>query len=270
MGGFFCGICRNERVTQHDAPCAACTAQVIEGPLADAYRHWVKLGEQWRRCCGGLSYDSRLAASADAREHGHLFFHGRHFEGTHEGLWVEYGASFYADHARTYYNRDFDHSCDSEEYGGRIPYADPDFWSKLEAQLDEAPKAAFEAGLMSCEECGHHFVDEPCCVRCPDCKEPMDRYGTCDCKADESHGFRTTDGTTWTRPDCRAYVERTDANERGHDDARPYRVAWLSGEPTGEGDVYERFRTLRNAVERAAGLDTQVTTQPTTTDKETR
>lgn len=64
----------------------------------------------------------------------------------------------------------------------------------------------------------------------------------------EKHGFRTTDGTTWTREGCRAYIQRTDENERGHDNARPYRVAWLSGEPTGENDTYEKFRTLRNAV----------------------
>lgn len=61
-------------------------------------------------------------------------------------------------------------------------------------------------------------------------------------------GFITTDGTTWTRPGCRCYVEKTDATDRSHSDARPYRVAWLSGEPTGEMDTYERFRTFRNAV----------------------
>lgn len=68
------------------------------------------------------------------------------------------------------------------------------------------------------------------------------------------NGFSTTDGTTWTRPDCRAYVERTDANERGHDDARPYRVAWLSGEATGEGNTYERYFSLRHATARALSV----------------
>ena len=65
------------------------------------------------------------------------------------------------------------------------------------------------------------------------------------------YGFTTTDGTTWTRATCEVYVVRTDARERGHDDARPYRVAYLSGEPTGEMDTYERFRLLRNALSRA-------------------
>lgn len=63
------------------------------------------------------------------------------------------------------------------------------------------------------------------------------------------HGFITTDGTTWTREGCTVYVQRTDARDRGHDDARPYVLAYRTdGEPTGELDTYERCRTLRNAL----------------------
>jgi hypothetical protein len=69
--------------------------------------------------------------------------------------------------------------------------------------------------------------------------------------ATKRYGFTTTDGTTWAREGCAVYVEKTDANERGHDDALPYRLAHRSGEPTGEGDTYERFRLLRNALSRA-------------------
>lgn len=124
------------------------------------------MGERQRKCCGKLNYPFGRDEAPDARERGHLFFHGKYMEGTHEDTHVEYGVSFYSDHARTYYLRDFDSYCDSEEYGEEIPYLDPEFWQKLEAQLDRAPEAAYNADLCSCEACGYHFIagNGPCCA----------------------------------------------------------------------------------------------------------
>lgn len=58
--------------------------------------------------------------------------------------------------------------------------------------------------------------------------------------------FSTTDNEFWSAPGVHAYVHRD-----GDDDVRPYRVAFNDGSPTGDLDVYERFRTLDAALDAA-------------------
>jgi len=170
----YCKICGNEKVPEYGDVCEPCQKYVVNGWLAEAHRRWEECNERHGRCCGNLSYVFGRDRDPAERERGYLFFHGKHWQGSHKGVCVEYGASFYDDHARTYYLRDFDSTCDSEEYGEKILYLDPNFWEKLDAQLDKAPEAAWNAGLNSCDVCGYHYFDEPCCPMGADVNENDD------------------------------------------------------------------------------------------------
>lgn len=172
MSTFYCPICRNARVARHGHHCPNCVEYVVEGKLAEAFDRWVHLGNHADTCCRGLQYRFGSDIEPSAREEGHLYFHGLGWDGTHEGTWVEYGVAFYADHARTYFIRDLGDVSDSEEYGDRLDYADPDFWQKLNVQLDGAPKAAYDAGLLTCNLCGYnHYLKCRCTEIFGDAKE---------------------------------------------------------------------------------------------------
>lgn len=149
MPNEFCKLCGNRNGSATDT-CDECRALTVNGWLAEAFRRWTEQGERTSKCCGRMSSDKT-----------HIYFHGKHWECSTETVTVEMGVSFYHDQARTYYIRDFDHYCDSEEYGEPIAYLDPAFWEKLDAQLDRAAEAADAADLMSCEECGYHYCGEP-------------------------------------------------------------------------------------------------------------
>jgi len=118
--------------------------------LTEARKRWRECAERYRKCCG--SEES-------------LYFHGKYWEGSHEGTWVEYGVRLASEAAHTYYIRDFDSYCDSEDYGDPVPYAAEDFWDRLDKQLDDAPRAAWAGDLCSCDVCGYHYVagNGPCC-----------------------------------------------------------------------------------------------------------
>jgi hypothetical protein len=159
----YCKLCGNEKVEKYGDVGPLCEKYVVNGRLAEARRRWVECADRNTRCCGHLNYRFGRDQDPAERERGHLSFHGKHWQGTHKTVYVEYGAAFYDDHARTYYVRDFDSTADSEYYGESIPYLDPNFWEKLEERLDKAPEAAWNAGLNSCDACGYHYFDEPCC-----------------------------------------------------------------------------------------------------------
>lgn len=149
MENEFCKLCRNRNDTSTDV-CAECRG-LVEGWLAEAYRRWIEQADRaGRPCCGRMSSDKT-----------HIYFHGKGWECETDAVGVEMGVSFYHDQARTYYIRDFDSYCDSEEYGKPISYLDPEFWEKLDAQLDRAAEAADATDLESCDECGYHFIGEP-------------------------------------------------------------------------------------------------------------
>ena len=160
----YCNLCGNETTPDRDGIGAECRP-LIHGDLKEAWAHYMKCAEENRVCCSRVN-----------SERTGIYMHGRYWEGSYpltkkgtprrRGLFVcvEFGVTFYADCAATYYLRDFDHYCDSEEYGDAIPYADPDFWSKLNAQLDKAPEAAWHSDLLSCGKCGYHRGEEHCCV----------------------------------------------------------------------------------------------------------
>jgi hypothetical protein len=111
----YCQFCGNIHVTKKtwDKPCAACR-KILEGPLKVAYSKYKKFEAEHSRCCGGMS----------STDKDHLYFHGKHFEGCYPAhdkadapqVCVEFGVKFYKDGAATYYLRDFDSYCDSEEY----------------------------------------------------------------------------------------------------------------------------------------------------------
>lgn len=138
---------------------------MLRGPMKEAYKRWLRMGEENRMCCGRLSADIAFdrTETQPVTLGTNLAFHGKYFEASHLDTSVEYGVSFHPDCASTYYLRDFNHYCDSEDYGELISYEDPDFWAKLERQLDGAAEAAHDAGLSTCEKCGYHYFDDPCC-----------------------------------------------------------------------------------------------------------
>jgi len=198
----YCRLCRNapvapvraERIVQDGqevlrlsggAPhslCEKCDSQVRHGWLAAAYEHFREAQERFGRgCCFGLNYAFGRDEAPDAREHGHIYLHPKGWEGSYRQVGVEFGVSFHDDHARTYFLRDFGDVADSEEYGEHIAYLDPQFWAKLEAQADSAPKAAWESGLSNCGACGYHTFDRCECMdeeQCDECGLPID-HCTC-------------------------------------------------------------------------------------------
>jgi hypothetical protein len=128
--------------------CKPCKA-IVSGPLKQAFKLWLEMGKDHTRCCGGLSSDKT-----------HLYFHGRHWDSSYgePGLRVsvEMGISFYAHKATTYYMRDFDHHCDSEEYGQAFLYRGMTFFKRIDKQLNQAAQFAFGSDLLTCEVCGYH------------------------------------------------------------------------------------------------------------------
>lgn len=161
-----CEICHNEPVSS--GVCDLCKAHVIEGPLREAYLKWLEVRANNGRCCMGLSYVAGPFAAPERRAEGNLYFHGKYwdngYEGQNDNVFVEYGLGFYKDHARTYFLRESYSLADSHEYGDPIPYSLPDFWERVDAQLDTAAEAAYEDGLRSCEHCEYHYYDECGCV----------------------------------------------------------------------------------------------------------
>jgi hypothetical protein len=162
----YCPLCGNKQVTD-DKPCAKCRA-IVEGPLAEAYKRWLEAGNDFRMCCGGLSSAGR-----------YLYFHGKYFDdvypkvtrgrrkgqGVRRGPYVEveHGIDFFADHAGTWYRHDTGNDVGSTPYGEDVPYADPEFWKKLEANFDHAAEAAFNDDWQTCRRCGNHFFESCGC-----------------------------------------------------------------------------------------------------------
>lgn len=154
----YCILCGNEQTASKDGIGEACQP-LIKGPLAVPYAKWMECGGRYSRCCG------RIGTEKD-----HLYFHGDGWECSYkpmeemDGTSVEMGVSFYADHAATYYIRDFGNYSDSQEYGEDLPYDIEGFWEKLDAQLDKAAEFAWNNDLLSCERCGNHYVasNGPC------------------------------------------------------------------------------------------------------------
>lgn len=158
----YCKVCRNEEVFTDIAPCVFCQQYVVDGPLAGAFQRWLKVAEDNSKCCGGLAYLFGAGTDPANRARGSLYFHGKGWEGSYKDTHVEYGVSFHLDYACTYFLRDFDSVADSEVYGDVVPYSDPDFWNKIDAQLHQAPFAAWLSGLRSCEDCGYHYHGLTC------------------------------------------------------------------------------------------------------------
>lgn len=155
----YCKLCGNETIPDVRGIGAECREQ-IKGPLRDAYRHFMKCAEDNPVCCSGINWERTS-----------LYIHAKWWEGSYPltktgqprkrgpYVWVEFGVNFHEDHATTYYIRDFDSYCDSVVYGDPIPYSDPEFWSKLNTQLDKAPEAAWNSDLLSCGRCGYHMTE---------------------------------------------------------------------------------------------------------------
>jgi hypothetical protein len=153
----YCKLCGNEHVTDQE-PCAKCVEALRTLPVP--HKLWLQLGERQSRCCGGFN----TAKTG-------LHFHGKHWASSYppegQSVTVEMGVEFRKDGAHTYYIRDFDSYCDSEEYGPIIPYTKritEAFWHKLDIQLDKAAEAAWNADLLTCAECGYHYhsANGPC------------------------------------------------------------------------------------------------------------
>jgi hypothetical protein len=166
----FCDLCGTtlpaSKADTTSGKCKLCRAAIC-GPMIWAYTLWKEMGERYRRCCGGFN-----------SERTYLYFHGKGFENsyplTRKGkpirrgpqVEVEFGVAFYADHAQPYYLRDFDHHCDSQDYGDPVIYATSpghvitsgeEFWKEVERQFDDAAKAAWESDLLTCRKCGYHY-----------------------------------------------------------------------------------------------------------------
>jgi len=157
--GPYCAYCGNMHVADGNEPCVACEA-VLRRDLPLAWEVYQTLQEERRQCCGGLS------SGKD-----HLYFHGKDWDCTYptaemrkqkgwkgcSSTTVEMGVSLYEDHAGTYWIFDNDSSTDSHEYGDVIRYDDPEFWEKLDRQLDQAAEEAWNSDICSCEHCGYHY-----------------------------------------------------------------------------------------------------------------
>jgi hypothetical protein len=157
--GAYCTYCGNMHVDDYSRPCAACNA-VLRGELSLAWEVYKTLQLEHRQCCGGLSSGK-----------GNLYFHGKHWECSYptsemrkkkgwkgcSSVGVEMGVELHADHAATYWIFDNDSTTDSTVYGDPIKYYDPEFWEKLNAQLDQAAEEAWNSDILSCEHCGYHY-----------------------------------------------------------------------------------------------------------------
>jgi hypothetical protein len=141
----YCAYCGNAKVPDRAHPCGAC-ATVLHRDLSLAWEVYKTLQDERRQCCGGLSTDKS-----------HLYFHGRDWNCVYEGTGVDMGANLYEDHAMTYWVFDNDSTTESFEYGAPIKYYDPEFWAKLDHQLDEAAEVAWNSDICSCEHCGYHY-----------------------------------------------------------------------------------------------------------------
>jgi hypothetical protein len=141
----YCEYCGNVKVPDYRQPCNAC-GSVLYGKLSVAWEIYKTLEVEGRRCCGGLSSDKS-----------HLHYHSKYGDSNYEGTSVEMGTNLYDDHATTYWIFDADSFSDSNEYGDPIRYDDPEFWTKLSAQLDQAAEAAWNSDVCSCEHCGYHY-----------------------------------------------------------------------------------------------------------------
>lgn len=151
--GRYCALCGNCCVEKHGDICPTCTPLVAYGGrLYRAYQLYQTAIHNHGKCCGGL-----MIGGAG------FYFHGKDWEGNYRPyedgeshLWCEMGINFFEAEAGTYYMWDIDHSCGSEEYGDLISYDDPEFWTKIMAQVDRAPEEMWNADWTSCPKCGYH------------------------------------------------------------------------------------------------------------------
>jgi hypothetical protein len=141
-----CDLCGNNP-TKDKSMCSGCRA-LVTGPLKEAFGRWTYLCRIDRKCCGQLSHDKT-----------HLYFHGRNWEESYGGTWVEFGVSLYANHMQTYYLRDLPGYADSVNFGPPIPYG-PGCMDAVFRQLRKAPEAAWGDDLKSCAECGSHYYED--------------------------------------------------------------------------------------------------------------
>lgn len=141
-------------------------AELVKGPLFKSYAVYQMIREGYRQCCGGIS---RFDSTSDDKVE--FNFHGEYWHGSYGDepmvVEVEFGVSLLRDHAETYYIYDSDKASFSESqvYGEPIPYSSPTFMEDLDAQLDRAPEAAWNADILSCNVCGDHYYtpNGSCC-----------------------------------------------------------------------------------------------------------
>lgn len=149
----YCAYCGNAKVPDRARPCNHCF-QILRNDLSIAWEVYKTLQDETSQCCGGLS-----------RGKDHLSFHGNHWNGTYPkkkesgcgSTTVDMGVNLYRDRAETYWVFDDDSTTEGNDYGEAIPYSDPKFWEKLNAQLDQAPEHAWNSDICSCEHCGYHY-----------------------------------------------------------------------------------------------------------------
>ena len=160
----YCKLCGNEKTSAEDGIGNACR-ELLQTSLKRAWAFWQACDVENRMCCGGVSSDRT-----------HIYFHGKGWEGSYPAIAkaddplqvaVEMGVSFYEDGAQTYFLRDFDSYCDSEDYGDKIPYPktpqNKTFWKTVHKALDQAPEAAFNSDILTCLRCGYHYHEVCTC-----------------------------------------------------------------------------------------------------------
>ena len=157
----YCCMCGNVRSSDR-SPCVFCR-EALSGRLSRAYEIYRTLQVE-SRGEGGLTMSRS-----------HLYFNGgdagRYPEDGDSYVHCEMATHLHPDHAETAWIYDDDSNTESHVYGDAIRYDDPDFWEKLEAQLDKGPEEAWNRDIQSCPDCGYHFSVVWGTCKCEDSKE---------------------------------------------------------------------------------------------------